>query len=180
VSAQPEIRYVDSDGVGIAYTVVGDGPIDLLSIPGFVSHVEVLWEAPGVDAYFGRLASFSRLIMFDKRGQGLSDRPPQPPTLEQSAADALAVLDAAGSERAAVYGISEGGPMCLLLAAAHPQRVSELVLYGPYARMLEAPDYPEGLSRAQFESFIGSAKEHWGGPVALNMWAPSLVKDKVA
>ena len=83
-----------------------------------------MWEAPGADAYFGRLASFSRLIMFDKRGQGLSDRPPQPPTLEQSAADALAVLDAAGSERAAVYGVSEGGPMCLLLAAAHPQRVS--------------------------------------------------------
>ena len=178
MSAAPQISYVDSDGVSIAYTVVGDGPIDLLSIPGFVSHLEVLWEAPGVDAYFGRLASFSRLIMFDKRGQGLSDRPAQPPTLEQSAADALAVLDAAGSERAAVYGISEGGPMCLLLAAAHPQRVSELVLYGTYARMLKAPDYPEGMSRDQIESFIKFAKEHWGGPVALRMWAPSLAKDE--
>jgi pimeloyl-ACP methyl ester carboxylesterase len=178
VSAPPEIHYVDSDGVSIAYTVVGDGPIDLLSIPGFVSHLEVMWEAPGADAYFGRLASFSRLIMFDKRGQGLSDRPPQPPTLEQSAADALTVLDAAGSERAAVYGVSEGGPMCLLLAAAHPQRVSELVLFGTYARMLEAPDYPVGMSRDQFESFIEFAKEYWGGPVALRLWAPSLANDK--
>jgi class 3 adenylate cyclase len=174
----PEVRYVDSDGVSIAYTVVGDGPIDLLSIPGFVSHLEVLWEAPGADAYFGRLASFSRLIMFDKRGQGLSDRPAQPPTLEQSAADALAVLDAVGSERAAVYGVSEGGPMSLLLAAAHPQRVSELVLYGTYARMLEAPDYPDGISRKQLDDFITFAKKNWGGPVALRLWAPSLADDE--
>src|SRR5215207_6144160 len=101
VQSPPNIQYTQSeDGTSIAYTVVGESPIDLLCIPGFVSHLDVLWEAPNADAYFGRLASFSRLIMFDKRGQGLSDRPPTPPTLEQSAADARAVLDAAGSKRA--------------------------------------------------------------------------------
>jgi class 3 adenylate cyclase len=178
MAALPEIGYVESDGVSLAYTVVGEGPIDLLSIPGFVSHLEVLWEAPGADRYFGRLASFSRLIMFDKRGQGLSDRPPQPPTLEQSAADALAVLDAVGSERAAIYGVSEGGPMSLLLAAAHPERVSELVLYGTYARLLQGPDYPEGISPEQLDAFLTFAKKNWGGPVGLNIWAPSLSKDE--
>ena len=119
----PEIRYTRTpDGTSIAYAVLGDGPLDLLCIPGFVSHLEVFLEAPGADRYFGRLASFSRLIMYDKRGQGLSDRPPDPPTLEQSMEDARAVLDAVGAERVAVYGISEGGPTCALLAATYPER----------------------------------------------------------
>jgi class 3 adenylate cyclase len=174
----PDMRYTKTpDGVNIAYTVVGDGPIDLLCIPGFVSHLEVLWEAPNADEYFGRLASFSRLIMFDKRGQGLSDRPADPPTLEQSAMDALAVLDAAGSETAAVYGISEGGPTSALVAASYPDRVSALALYGTWMRILEAPDYPEGTSREAFEGFMEIVKREWGGPVALALWAPSLRDD---
>jgi len=173
----PDIRYVDSDGVSIAYAVVGDGPIDLLCIPGFVSHLEVLWEAPGADRYFGRLASFSRLIMFDKRGQGLSDRPATPPTLEDSAADARSVLDAVGSERAAVYGISEGGPMSALLAASNPDRVSALVLYGTWARLLVAPDSPAGMTEEEMDRFIASARRDWGGPVALRRWAPSVAED---
>jgi class 3 adenylate cyclase len=173
----PKIRYVDSDGVSIAYTVLGEGPIDLLSIPGFVSHLEVLLEAPNAASYFGRLASFSRLIMYDKRGQGLSDRPPQPPTLEQSATDARAVLDAVGSERAAVYAISEGGPMSVMLAATHPDRVSALVLYGTWARMIKGPDYPEGIELAQFEGFMDAARREWGGPIALELWAPSISDD---
>jgi pimeloyl-ACP methyl ester carboxylesterase len=99
----PEIRYAKTrDGVSIAYGVLGEGPLDLLCIPGFVSHLEVLFEAPGAERYFGRLASFARLIMYDKRGQGLSDRPSEPPTLEQSMEDAKAVLDAVGSEQVAV------------------------------------------------------------------------------
>jgi class 3 adenylate cyclase len=175
----PEIRYVDNGGVSIAYSVVGDAPIDLLCIPGFVSHLEVFWEAPGVERYFGRLASFSRLIMFDKRGQGLSDRPSRAPTLEDSASDALAVLDAVGSERAAVYGISEGGPMSVLLAAGNPDRVSSLVLYGTWARILASPDYPSGLTLEQFERFIQFARRDWGGPVALKLWSPSLADDPV-
>ena len=175
------MRYTKTpDGVNIAYTVVGDGPIDLLCIPGFVSHLEVLWEAPNADEYFGRLASFSRLIMFDKRGQGLSDRPADPPTLEQSAMDAIAVLDAVGSESAAVYGISEGGPTSALVAASYPNRVSALVLYGTWMRILEAPDYPEGTSREAFEGFMEIVKREWGGPVALTLWAPSMRDDPAA
>ncbi|MGH2978778.1 MAG: adenylate/guanylate cyclase domain-containing protein [Solirubrobacterales bacterium] len=175
----PEIHYTQTeDGVNIAYAVVGDGPIDLLSIPGFVSHMEVLWEAPNAESYFGRLASFSRLIMFDKRGQGLSDRPPTPPTLEQSVADARAVLDAVGSEQSAVYGVSEGGPTSALLAASHPERVSALALYGTWMRLLKTPDYPEGISEEQFEAFVSMVKRDWGGPVALGLWAPSLQHDE--
>jgi class 3 adenylate cyclase len=173
----PEIRYTDSDGVSIAYTVLGDGPIDLLCIPGFVSHLEVFWEAPGISDYFGRMASFARVIVYDKRGLGLSDRPPGPPTLEQSAADARAVLDAAGSERAAVYAISEGGPMSVLLAATCPDRVSALVLYGTWARWLKAPDFPEGISAYAMERFINAARKDWGGPIALDLWAPSSSHD---
>jgi class 3 adenylate cyclase len=176
-----DIQYVETDdGTSIAYAVAGDGPFDLLCIPGFVSHLELFWEAPGADRYFGRLASFSRLIMFDKRGQGLSDRPPGPPTIEQSAADALAVLDAAGSEKAAVYGISEGGLMSVLLAATNPDRVTALALYATWARMVQGPGYPEGLPLEVFESFIQRVKTGWGGPVALKLWAPGMVGDEAA
>jgi class 3 adenylate cyclase len=174
----PEIHYARTpDGVSIAYTVLGDGPLDLLCIPGFVSHLEVLFEAPAAERYFGRLASFSRLVMYDKRGQGLSDRPAEPPTLEQSMEDARAVLDAIGTDEAAIYGISEGGPTGALLAATYPQRVSALVLYGTWARILEAPDYPAGLPREAFERFIEVARQDWGGPVALRLWAPSEAAD---
>ena len=174
----PGINYVRAeDGTSIAYSVVGDGPFDLLCIPGFVSHLELFWEAPGADHYFGRLSSFARLIMFDKRGQGLSDRPPGPPLLEQSAADARMVLDAAGSEKAAVYGISEGGPMSILLAATSPERVTALALYGTWARLVQGPDYPEGIPPAQFERFIAANRDNWGGPVALTLWGPSLLGD---
>ena len=174
----PQVRYTRTqDGVSIAYAVLGDGPLDLLCIPGFVSHLEVLFEAPGADRYFGRLASFSRLIMYDKRGQGLSDRPPQPPTLEQSMEDASAVLDAIGAEQVAVYGISEGGPTGALLAATYPRRVSALVLYGSWARVLEGPDYPAGVSLEAFERFIEAVMHDWGGPVALRLWAPTLADD---
>ena len=177
----PDIRYVRSeDGTSIAYTVTGEGPFDLLCIPGFVSHLELLFEAPGAERYFGRLASFSRLIMFDKRGQGLSDRPAGPPTLEQSASDALTVLDAVGSERAAVYGISEGGPMSVLLAATNPGRVTSLALYGTWARLVQGPGYPEGLPPEAFERFLASARADWGRPVALKLWAPGLVGDEAA
>ena len=181
MTESPDIHYVETeDGTSIAYMVTGEGPFDLLCIPGFVSHLELFWEAPGADRYFGRLASFARLIMFDKRGQGLSDRPPTPPTLEQSASDALAVLDAVGSEKAAVYGISEGGPMSVLLAATNPDRVTSLALYGTWARLVQGPGYAEGLPPEAFERFIANVKKDWGGPVALKLWAPGLVGDKAA
>jgi class 3 adenylate cyclase len=175
----PKVRYTEtSDGVSIAYCVVGDGPVDLLCIPGFVSNLEVLWEAPAADRYFGRLASFSRLVMYDKRGQGLSDRPPQPPTLEQAMEDARAVLNAVGFERPAIYAISEGGPTATLLAATYPDRVSRLVMYGTWARIIQGPDYPEGTPREAFEQFIGAIRKDWGGPVALKLWAPSIADDE--
>jgi class 3 adenylate cyclase len=174
----PTIRYTQTpDGVNIAYCVVGDGPVSLLCIPGFVSNLEVLWEAPTADRYFGRLSSFARVVMYDKRGQGLSDRPSQPPTLEQSMEDARAVLNAAGFERAAVYAVSEGGPTAALLAATYPERVSRLAMYGTWARMIEGPDYPEGLPRELFERFMATVRHDWGGPVALAIWAPSVADD---
>jgi class 3 adenylate cyclase len=175
---QPTIRYTQTpDGVNIAYCVVGDGPISLLCLPGFVSNLEVLWEAPVAERYFGRLASFARIVVYDKRGQGLSDRPPQPPTLEQSMEDARAVLDAAGFDRAALYAVSEGGPTAALLAATYPDRVSRVAMYGTWARMIEGPDYPQGMPLEAFERFIARVRHDWGGPVALSIWAPSIAGD---
>src|SRR5215213_8268765 len=131
---QPETRYARSGDVHIAYQVVGDGPMDLVYVPGFVSHVEGWWEEPLCARFFQRLSSFSRLILFDKRGTGLSDREAGVPTLEQRMDHVRAVMEAAGSERAAVLGVSEGGPMSALFAATHPDRTTALVLYGTFAQ----------------------------------------------
>lgn len=177
----PDVRYTQApDGTNIAWASFGDGPLELLCIPGFVSHLELMFEAPGAERYLDRMASFSRVVMYDKRGQGLSDRPPSPPTLEQSMEDARAVLDAAGVERAAVYGISEGGPMSMLLAASYPERVSALVLYGTWPRMLRADDYPTGVRGEAFDAFVDTAVRDWGGPVALQLWAPTFAADEQA
>ena len=129
---RPTTRYAKSGDYSIAYQIAGDGPLDLVYVPGFVSHVEHAWEDPDLARFLNRLASFSRLILFDKRGTGLSDRVPvqKLPTLEERMDDVRAVMDAAGSERAALFGVSEGGPMSMLFATTHPERVSALVLYG--------------------------------------------------
>ena len=140
----PETHYAKCDDVHIAYQVLGDGPIDLLFVPGFVSNVEATWRNPENRAFFQRLASFCRLIIFDKRGTGMSDRGSQIFTLEQRMHDVQAILDAVGSERATLFGISEGGPMSLLYAATYPDCSSALVLYGSYAKRSWAPDYPFG------------------------------------
>jgi class 3 adenylate cyclase len=167
-------RYAQSpDGTNIAFQVHGEGPLDLVFVPGFVSHVELIWEEPALARFMQRLASFSRLIVYDKRGQGLSDRLGRPPTLEQSMDDLGAVMDAAASERAAIFGISEGGPMSALFAATYPGRVSSLVLYGTYARMLKAPDFPHGISAERFDRWTELVRSEWGGAVAVDLWAPS-------
>jgi len=167
-------RYATSpDGTSIAYQAHGDGPLDLVFVPGFVSHVELIWEEPTIGRFLRRLASFSRLVVFDKRGQGLSDRPGHPPTLEESMDDLAAVMDAVGIERAAIFGISEGGPMSALYAATHPDRVSALVLYGTYARLTKAPDYPEGIRPVHFDIWGEQVRATWGGPVGVELWAPS-------
>jgi len=158
----PETRYAQSGEVSIAYQVVGDGPFDLVYVPPFVSHVELAWEVPSLAAYFRRLASFCRLIRFDKRGTGMSDRVGSLPTLETRMDDLRAVMDAAGSERAALIGISEGGPMALLYAATYPDRAWALVLEGAYARTLWAPDYPWGVREEQFERELADEMQGWG------------------
>ena len=161
------------DGVSIAYQVHGEGPIDLVFVPGFVSHVELVWEEPTIARFLRRLASFSRLVFFDKRGQGLSDRLGRPPTLEESMDDLRAVMDAAGCERAAILGISEGGPMSMLFAATHPGRVASLVLYGTFARMVKAPDFPQGVRGERLDAWGRMVREQWGGAVGVELWAPS-------
>jgi len=173
-----ETSYADSDGVSIAYQVHGSGPIDLVLVPGFVSHVELLGEEPGVARFLRRLTAFSRMLVFDKRGQGLSDRPGRPPTLEESMDDLKAVIDAAGFERPALLGISEGGPMSTLYAATHPSRVSGLILFGTFARMLEAPDFRAGTTEEALNRWGEVVQRDWGKAVALNVWAPSRVGDR--
>src|SRR6184192_4486896 len=140
----PPTQYAKSGDASIAYQVVGDGPIDVVLVLGFATHVELQWESPPFARFFERISSFSRLIVFDKRGTGLSDPVTEVPTLEQRIDDVRAVMDAAGSERAVLFGVSEGGPMSALFAATHPERVSHLILYATYARMTWAEDHPAG------------------------------------
>jgi pimeloyl-ACP methyl ester carboxylesterase len=178
----PTTRYVKSDDVHIAYQVFGEGPLDLLFVPGFVSNIEAVWQSPDHSAFFRRLASFSRVIMFDKRGTGMSDRGSQIFTLEQRMHDVQAVLDEVGCERAALFGVSEGGPMSLLYSATYPARTSALVLYGTYAKRSWAPDYPFGWKDDQWERVFDNFKRHWGTTqsLAVTLFAPSLAADRQA
>ena len=155
-------RYARSGDVSIAYQVAGDGPLDVVFVPGFVSHVEFGWELPGWGPAWRRLASFARLIVFDKRGTGLSDRTMLVPTLEERMDDVRAVMDAAGSKRAALIGLSEGGPMALLFAATYPDRTSALVLWGSFARTAAAPDYPIGYPDELAARVFEEVSERWG------------------
>jgi class 3 adenylate cyclase len=158
----PETRYANSGDVAIAYQVVGDGPFDLVYAPPFVSHVELAWEIPSLAAFYRRLASFCRLIRFDKRGTGMSDRVGSLPTLETRMDDLRAVMDAVGSARAAVMGVSEGASMAILFAATYPDRTWGLVLEGAFARRLWAPDYPWGTREEDFDSELKDEMQGWG------------------
>ena len=176
----PPTRYARSGDVSIAYQVVGDGPIDLVLVLGFATHLELQWEAPPFARFFERIGSFSRLIIFDKRGTGLSDPVSVAPTLEQRVDDVRAVMDAAGSERAALFGISEGGPMSALFAATHPQRATALVLYGAMGRTTEAPDYPwASPADALRESAAEFIAPFWGQQAEgmVELFAPSFADD---
>jgi class 3 adenylate cyclase len=174
----PETRYAKSGDVHIAYQVVGEGPLDTIFVPGFVSNVELAWELPGPPRLFSRLAAFSRLIRFDKRGTGLSDRVTDMPNLEVRMDDVRAVMDTVGSERAALFGASEGGPMCALFSATYPLRTSALIMHGSYARRTRAPDYPWGPTDEESRSWIDQIVRDWGGPVGLDERAPSMAGDK--
>jgi class 3 adenylate cyclase len=175
----PEVRYARSGDAHIAYQVMGAGPVDLVVVMGFISHLEHWWEDPGWAALWQRLSSFCRLILFDKRGTGLSDRVAESalPTLEQRMDDLRAVLDAVGSRRAALLGISEGGPMCILFAATYPDRTSALLLYGSFGRFLWAPDQPWNRTPEDLEALLGLIEQSWGTGVTLAFFAPSLAAD---
>ena len=162
----PETRYADSDGVSIAYQVIGDGPLDLLVAPGFISHLDLFWTFPSVPRFYEALASFARVILFDKRGTGLSDPVTSVPTLDERISDMRAVLDAAGSEKAALFGISEGGPMSVLFAATYPERTVALVLYGTMAWGRD----PEFASNwIAIEKLVDT----WGSGDSLQVFTPS-------
>jgi pimeloyl-ACP methyl ester carboxylesterase len=173
----PPTKYAKSGDASIAYQVVGDGPIDLVLVLGFTTHLELQWESPPLARFFERISSFSRLIIFDKRGTGLSDPVTEVPTLEQRSDDVRAVMDAAESEQAALFGISEGGPMSVLVAATHPHRVTALVLYGAMGRTTEAPDYPwASPAEALRESAAEFIAPSWGQPDGgmVELFAPSF------
>jgi class 3 adenylate cyclase/pimeloyl-ACP methyl ester carboxylesterase len=174
----PETRYAKTaDGVHIAYQVLGDGPFDLVLVTGYVSHLELAWDDPEIADFLRALSSFSRLILFDRRGLGLSDPVRGAPTIEDRMQDVRAVMDAAGSERSALLGISEGGPMSMVFAATYPERVSALVLYGTFARMTEAGDYPWGYPSDVFYEFVDNKVAAWGGDETVDFFAPSRARD---
>jgi pimeloyl-ACP methyl ester carboxylesterase len=173
----PQTHYAQSGDVSIAYQVVGDGPIDLVFVMGWVSHLDYFWAEPSFARFLRRLASFSRLILFDKRGTGLSDRVGALPTLEQRMDDVRAVLDAVGSRQAALLGVSEGGPLCALYATTYPERTRALVMVGTYAKRRWAPDYPWAPTDEQGERFLEEIHRTWGGPVGLEARAPSVAHD---
>ncbi len=177
---QPETKYARSGDVNIAYQVVGSGALDLVYVMGWVTNLDHFWEEPSYARFLNRLASFSRLILFDKRGTGLSDRvqESQLPTLEQRMDDVRAVMDAVGSERAALFGVSEGGPMSALFTATYPERTVALVMYGSYAKRIWAPDYPWAPTPEERQKFYDVIAQGWGGVVDLATLAPTAAYDE--
>ena len=167
------IRYAKSGDLNIAYQVTGDGPFDLVLVPGFVSHLELDWDDRRYARFLERLSSFSRLIRLDKRGTGLSDRPGGLPDLESRMDDVRAVMDGAGSDRAALFGYSEGGPMSVLFAATYPERTAALVLYGTYAKRLRSDDYPWAPTWEERVEAARWFEETWGEEADLGAMAPS-------
>jgi len=176
---QPEVRYARGDEGYVAYAVYGQGPQDILFIPSWATNLEVMWEEPSVVRYFDRLARFARVLIFDKRGSGLSDPVPLAalPTLEAWMDDARLVMGAAGSERAALIGDTEGGPMAMLFAATYPERTSALVLINTFARWRRAPDYPAGMPDAAVERLIEAYPPLYGTGGFLEVTAPTLAAD---
>jgi pimeloyl-ACP methyl ester carboxylesterase len=169
-----ETQYAKSGEVNIAYQVTGEGSLDLVLVPGFVSQLENDWDEPRSARFLERLASFSRLIRFDKRGTGLSDRPGGLPDLETRMDDVRAVMDAAGSERAALFGYSEGGPMSILFAATYPERTTALVLYGSYAKRCDPDDdYPWAPTREERLAYASEIEQAWGVESDLGTMAPN-------
>ncbi|MFZ0227226.1 MAG: alpha/beta hydrolase, partial [Mycobacterium sp.] len=172
---QPETRYAKGPGGNLAYQVVGDGPTDLVIVPGWFSHVDLLWGDPGWASFVGELASFARVILYDKLGTGLSDPVDGVPTLESRADDLRAVLDAAGSNRAALFGFSEGGAISVLFAASYPDRVRALVLYGAFAAGSVDDDGSPGRAKwIEHVTGLRTSIDHWGEGRTVDWAAPSV------
>ena len=174
----PQTQYARAGSVHIAYQVFGEGPVDLVLVPGWVSNVDVFWDEPIVARFLQGLAAFCRVILFDKRGTGLSDRVTDTPLLEDRMDDVRAVMDAVGSRQAVLAGYSEGGPMCLLFASTWPERTRALVTIGSYARRRSADDYPFGLPPAADQHILDMIREGWGGPMDIDIRAPTLSTDQ--
>ena len=173
-AATPQTRYVESGGVHIAYQVVGEGERDLLFVPGLMSHLELAWDDPGTASFYRRLASLGRLILFDKRDTGLSDRAPRDSPLEERMQDVQAVMDAVSSDRAVVFGYSEGAPMSILFAATYPEKVSSLILGSAFARWFPAPDYPCGPgAEVVYAAMHEIATDRWGQGATIDWFLPS-------
>jgi class 3 adenylate cyclase/pimeloyl-ACP methyl ester carboxylesterase len=177
VTTIPKTNYAKSGGVNVAYQVFGEGPIDLVFIHGFISNIELVWESPIQRRFFERLASFARVISFDKRGQGISDPVAGAPILEERMDDVIAVMDAAGSERAAFFTVSEGGPLAMLFSATYPERVSALVLYGTLVKGTFSEDYPYAPTPEMWDMYFELVRESWGEGETLNLIAPSVALD---
>ena len=174
----PQTKYARSGEINIAYQVFGAGAVDLVVVPGWISTIDMFWEEPSFTRFLQRLGSFSRVILFDKRGTGLSDRVTDTPMLEERMDDVRAVMDAVGSNRAALLGYSEGGPMCMLFAVTYPERTEALIMVGSFPRLAWAPDYQFGRKPQQQEDFLKLIREHWGEPVGIEARVPSLAKDE--
>ena len=172
-----EIRYAINDGVHIAYTVVGDGPIDLVYAPGIWSNLDVMWDDPRWARFLDRLASFSRLVVFDMRGVGLSDRGPRPPYLESQMDDMSAVMDAAGSRSAVIFGGARGGAMSMLFAATYPERTKALILYAGVAKTVRSADHPYGKTAEQQQAFLERFVSEMGTGRNLDLQGPSGLDD---
>lgn len=170
-------RFAKNGDVNIAYQVVGGGDVDLVYVPGWVSHVEEVWREPHFAEGLRRLASFSRLILIDRSGTGMSDPVVHLPTLEERAAEVRVVMDAVGCERASLLGVSEGGPMCAFFAASHPERTRSLVLLNSYARLHYSEETPWGVHEEAHRSFIARIEKGWGDGVSARLFAPSLAED---
>jgi pimeloyl-ACP methyl ester carboxylesterase len=175
----PETRYAKSGSVNIAYQVVGAGPVDLVYVPGWISNVEQTWEDPALARFLTRLARFARVILFDKRGTGLSDRVAESemPTAPERMDDVRAVMDAVGSERAALFGASEGGGLSILFAARYPQRTRAVITCCAFAKRLRSPDYPWAPTWEEREVELAETERDWGNPVGLAQLAPSVAAD---
>ena len=172
-STSPETHFAKCGKLHIAYQILGNGPQDLIFVPGFASHLEHQWDEPMQAAFFRRLSSFSRLIRFDKRGHGLSDRPDKMPCIEERMDDLDAVMEATGSKTATLMALSEGGPMAMVWAATHPERIDRLILWNSFARMVWSPEHEIENRQAIIDERLDAYKKHWGTGHFVSRFVPS-------